>query len=84
MGNSFKLLRIFSVVFKVLAWVVLVLIAVGVTGVIMSKDPAVSTPPVVLNMAFSGIVGFLVMYSLSEIIRVLLIIEGNTRKAPGT
>lgn len=80
MGNSFKLLRIFSVVFKVLAWLVLVLIAVGITGVVLSKDPQATTPPVILNMVFSGLVGFLVMYSLGEIIRVLLLIESNTRK----
>ena len=80
MGNSFKLLRIFSVVFKILAWLVLVLIGVGVTGVILSKDPNANTPPVLLNMVFSGLVGFLVMYSMGEIIRVLLLIESNTRK----
>ena len=81
MGNPFKLLRIFSVVFRVLAWLVLVLIAVGVTGVIVSKDPEANTPPVLLNMVFSGLVGFLVLYSLGEIIRLLLVIESNTRKS---
>ncbi len=80
MGNSFKLLRIFSVVFKVLAWLVLVLIAVGVVGVVLSKDPDANTPPVLLNMLFSGLVGFLVMYTLGEIIRLLLVVESNTRK----
>ena len=80
MGNSFKLLRIFSVVFKVMSWVVLVLITVGVVGVILSKDPAANTPPVLLNMVFSGLLGFLVMYTLGEIIRLLLVIESNTRK----
>lgn len=81
MGNSFKLLRIFSVVFKVLAWVVLILIAIGVVGVVMSKNPQTLNPPVILNMVFSGLVGFLVMYTLGEIIRLLLVIESNTRKS---
>lgn len=80
MENSFKLLKVFSVIFKILAWLVLVMIAVGVTGVILTKDPEANTAPVLLNMAFSGLVGFLVMYSLGEIIRILLAIESNTRK----
>lgn len=80
MGNSFKLLRIFSRVFKVMAWLVLILIGVGLAGVILSKDPDANTPPVLLNMLFSGLVGFVLMYSLGEIIRVLLAIESNTRK----
>ena len=81
MGDSFKLLRIFSVVFKVLAWLVVVLISIGLVGVILSRDPQASSPPVLLNMVFSGVVAFLVMYTLGEIIRVLLVIEGNTRKS---
>ena len=80
MGNSFKLLRIFSVVFKVIAGLVLVLVLVGAVGVVMAKDPQISTPQVILNMVFSGLLGFLLMFSLGEIIKVLLLIEQNTRK----
>lgn len=81
MSNSFRRLRIFSVMFKVLAWLVLVLIAVGAVGVILSKNPTVPALPAVLNMVFSGLVGFLVMHSLGDIIGILLIIEENTRKS---
>ena len=81
MGNSFKLLRIFSVAFKVVAWLFLIMIAVGIVGIVVSKDPQVNTPPVYLNMGMTAVVGFLSFYSAGEIIRVLLIVESNTRKS---
>ncbi len=81
MSNSFKLLRIFSVVFKVFAWLVLVMIAVALVGVVMSKDPDANPPPVYINMIMTAAVGFLALYSVGEIIRVLLLIESNTRKS---
>ena len=81
MANSFKLLRIFSVVFKIFAWLVLVMISVAIVGVVMSKDPKANIPPLYINMGMSAVVGFLVMYSAGEIIRLLLVIEGNTRKS---
>ena len=81
MANSFKLLRIFSVVFKIFAWLVLVMISVAIVGVVMSKDTKANIPPVYINMGMSAEVGFLVMYSAGEIIRLLLVIEGNTRKS---
>lgn len=81
MANSFKLLRIFSVMFKVFAWLVLVMIAVALVGVVMSKDPQANTPPVYVNMVMTAAVGFLSLYSVGEIIRLLLVIESSTRKS---
>ena len=81
MENSFKLLKIFSKMFKVFAWLVLVMISVAIVGVVMSKDPDANTAPVYINMAMTAAVGFLVLYSVGEIIRVLLVIESNTRKS---
>ena len=81
MPNSFKLLRIFSVVFKVFAWLVLVMISIAIVGVVMSKDPQANTLPVYANMAMSAVVGFLALYSVGEIIRLLLVIESNIRKS---
>jgi len=81
MTNSFKLLKIFSVAFKVFAWLVLIMISAALVGVVMSKDPQANTPPVYINMGMTAAVGFLVLYSVGEIIRVLLVIESNTRKS---
>jgi uncharacterized membrane protein YiaA len=81
MESSFKLLRIFSIAFKVFAWLMLVMISIALVGVVMSGDPQANTPPVYINMVMTAAVGFLALYSVGEIIRVLLIIEKNTRKA---
>jgi len=80
-ATGFKLLRIFSMTFKVLAWLTLILMLVGIVGLLVgaSSDQNAFTLPVVFNMIFSGLLGFLGMYSFGEIIRVLLKIEANTR-----
>ena len=80
MGNSFKLLKIFSTAFKVIAGLVLLLVLIGVVGILVARDPQINIPQVVLNMLFSGLMGFLIMFSLGEIIRLLLVIEQNTRR----
>lgn len=74
MEQSFKLLRIFSVVFKILAWVVLVLMGTGLAGLFVARnEPGVNvTGPVALNMVFSGVVAFLFFYAFGETIRLLL------------
>ena len=80
MANSFSLLRVLSVAFKVLAFVVLVLMLTGVVGLVMGRDPSVPLVPLVLNMIFSGVLAFLMMYAFGEVIRLLLAIESQTRK----
>ncbi len=81
MSSSFGLLKILSVVFKVLACVVLVLMLTGVVGMTMSRDPSSPFPvPLVLNMVFSEVIAFLMMVAFGEVIRLLLAIESKTRK----
>ena len=82
MTNSFGLLKKLSVIFKVLAFLVLVLMMVGLVGTLMSTRQQGSTMPVpvILNMAFSGILAFLMLFTFGEVIRILLAIESNTRK----
>ena len=83
MPNSFGLLKNLSVVFKVLACAVFVLMMVGLVGtVVSSKSQTTPVPmPMILNMAFSGILAFLMLFTLGEVIRILVAIEGQTRKS---
>lgn len=79
MSDSYRLLRIFSIAFKVLALVVLVLMASGLVGLfVIRRDPEVRiTPPEVANMIFSGTAGFLIFYAFGELIRLLLDIRSQ-------
>ena len=81
----FRLLRIFSVLFKVLAWLLLVLMFIGLVGLLLAARGAaaadrVQTTQMMMNMVFSGLVFFLIFFALGEIIRILLAIEAQTRK----
>ena len=83
MTDSFGLLKTLSVVFKVLACVVFVLMLVGFAGTLVAanRNPATPVPvPMILNMAFSGILAFLMLFTFGEVIRLLLAIEAQTRK----
>ncbi len=82
MTNSFGLLKSLSMVFKVLAWVVLLLMMIGLVGILVSnKDPVSPVPiPMILNMVFSGILAFLMLFAFGEVIRLLLAIEQQTHK----
>jgi fructose-specific phosphotransferase system IIC component len=81
MTGSFGALKLFSVVFKVLACLMLALMLTGVVGIVMSRDASAPFPaPIVLNMVFSGILAFLLLYAFGEVIRLLLSIEAQTRK----
>lgn len=80
--SSFGLLKTLSVVFKVLAFVVLALMLIGLVGTVMaSRNQGTPIPmPVALNMVFSGILAFLMLFTLGEVLRILLAIESNTHK----
>jgi VIT1/CCC1 family predicted Fe2+/Mn2+ transporter len=83
MTGSFGALKFFPVVFKVLACLILVLMLTGVVGTVMSRDTSVPfqvQAPIILNMVFSGILAFLLLYAFGEVIRLLLAIEAQTRK----
>ncbi len=81
-ASSFGLLKTLSVVFKVLAFVVLALMLIGMVGTLMaSKSQGLPVlMPVVLNMVFSGILAFLMLFTFGEVLRILLAIESNTHK----
>lgn len=74
MPDSYRLLRIFSIAFKILALIVLVLLGTGLVGLfVIRRDPEIRvTPQEVANMIFSGTAGFLVFYALGDLIRLLL------------
>ena len=81
MNEPFNLLRVAALLFKVIAWFVLILMAVGIVALLIGSDAQTPLPvPVLLNMVFSGLVGFLLFFALGEIVRLLLAIESNTRK----
>lgn len=81
MENRFRLLRIFSTAFKVLAIAMLALMVVGLVGIAVGeKPPGVPIAQVATNMVVGLMVTSLMFYSLGEIIRVLLKIEEQTRK----
>ena len=81
-NSSFGLLKTLSVLFKVLSFVVLVLMMTGVVGTLVAnRSGGGSVPvPVLLNMVFSGIFAFLMLFAFGEVIRLLLAIESQTHK----
>jgi hypothetical protein len=83
MEKQFRLLRTFSVIFKVLAWACLVIGIVGAIGVLVSggtpETPRVMGP--VILLVFLGY--FLLFYTGGEVIQLLLAIEENTRHIKG-
>ena len=83
MTNSFDLLKFLSKVFKVLAFIVMLLMMVGLVGTLIANKKAGSPVPlpVILNMVFSGILAFLMLFTFGEVIRLLLSIEEQTRKS---
>ena len=82
MGNSFKVLRFFSSIFKVLAFLWVILIGVSVAGLLVARKTQPDFPigQAVTQVVVSGIVGFLLFFALGEIIRLLLAIEAQTHR----
>lgn len=86
MEDRFKLLRIFSVIFRVLAWAGLVLGFLGIGGILVNAKGASAAlrGTAVLNLLIRALLFFLVFYTAGETIRVLLAIEQNTRRTGTT
>lgn len=82
MSERFRVLRILSVVFKVIAWLFLILILVGAVGIsVAAKEaPAPQRIQAVVQIVIEGFWRFLVLYGLGEICRILIAIEAQTRK----
>ena len=82
MNNPFKLLKVFSIVFKVIAGVLFVIIGIiGTVGILITKDlPPGMSRWVAVPQFLQGVFVFLLLYTLAEIIRLLLAVEERTRK----
>ena len=84
MGNRFKLLRVFGLIFKVIAWVSLFLGIVGAVGIFVATAPqGQGIPPKAVGIAVvlvAWTLFFLIFYTVSELIKLLLTIEENSRK----
>ena len=82
MNSSFKILGILSMALKVYAFLTLLLMVVGLVGIFMAGEAVGSQKfQIILNMVLGGTLFFLVLYSLSDLIRLLLHIETQTRKS---
>ncbi len=79
--DRFKILKIFGLIFKVLAFASVAIGLMTAVGVFVSGG----TPEVPRQMSFLFIVGgafqFFVFYTVGEVIRLLLAIEEQTRKS---
>ncbi len=80
-SSSFKILGILSVVLKVYSFLTLFLMAIGVVGILMAGE---ATGPqkfqILLNMVLGGTLFFLVLYTLSDLVRLMLKIDAQTSK----
>ena len=89
MDKEYGFLRAARVIFKVLAWVVLVMfvlvgfVTVGVKETALA--PEVPIPPKITNVMYLVMGGlyWLVSYTISEIIGLLLDIKGSSEKSEG-
>ena len=80
--HPFGLLQKLSILFKVISFLVFVLMLIGVVGMLVANRHQATPIPmqVILNTAFSGILAFLMLFTAGEVIRLLLAIEAQTRK----
>ena len=81
MEKRFRLLGIFSILFKVVACATVLTMVIGLVGLFVGgKTQEVPLLPLALNMVVQLLVTALIFYALGEIIRILLVIEEQTRK----
>jgi len=81
-NNRFKLLKIFGVIFKVTGGVLFTVIGIiGTVALLIGKDLPQGTPRWTAVFTFlQGTFWLLLFYTFGEIIRLLLVIEEQTRK----
>ena len=79
MERPIRRLKILAVIFKVLAWGALVMGLVGVVGVLVAGHTPDAPPgmPWMILLASAG--NFLILYTVGEVIKLLLSIEKQTR-----
>ncbi len=79
--RNFKLLKVFGVVFKVFAWIILIIGLVGTVGLfIKGASPEVPKTQMIISILTQSLVLFLVFYALGEVIKLLLVLEERSRK----
>ena len=84
MENRFRVLKVFSVVFKVLSFATLVVMGIGIVGVVMGRKslpPNVSPVQIIMSQLIGLSVSSLICYTFGEISRILRVIEERTRKS---
>ncbi len=82
MNSDFKLLKVFASLFRIAAWVLLLVIGgVGSVAVFMGTGVGQPVPKwyCVQNLLV-GAFWFLIFYTISEVIKILLAIEARSRK----
>ena len=82
MNAEFKVLKVFVSFFKVVAWTLFLVIGgVGSVAVLMGTDGVQPVPKwsFVFNL-LTGAFWFLIFYTVSEVIKLLLAIEAQSRK----
>lgn len=83
MNSEFKVIRMLASFFKIAAWVLLLVIGgVGSVAVLMGTEGTQAVPKwsFVFNL-LTGAFWFLIFYTVSEVIKLLLAIEANSRKS---
>ena len=77
---NFKLLKIFGVVFKILAWVILAVGLVGTVGLFIKSGSSDVPKTMSISILTQSLILFLIFYALGEVIKLLLILEERSRK----
>ena len=79
--DRFKILKIFGFIFKVLAFASVVIGLVAAVGVLVSGGTPEVPRQTSLLLVVGGVFQFVVFFTVSEVIRLLLAIEEQTRKS---
>ena len=79
--DRFRILKILSIVFKVLAFASVVIGLVAAVGVLVSGGTPEVPRQTSLLLVVGGVFQFVVFFTVSEVIRLLLAIEEQTRKS---
>jgi predicted small integral membrane protein len=82
MGKRYGFLRVAGIVFKIVAIAVVVVGGVSGFGIMVARElPPNTTRSMGIVLILAATLQFLLLFSLGELIKVVLAIEENTRKA---
>ena len=79
--ENFKVLKIFGIVFKVFAWVILVVGLIGAAGFFVKGGTSEVPKTISISILTQSLVLFLVFYAFGEVIKLLLVLEERTKKS---